>query len=94
MPRWHNLGICVLLQLHATNVLSLDSTHLTVGIGLIRKMKELSSFSPQTRADDSSCLSHELVSGGVAFSLHLSQQGPRGRSYDFSIYCLIGCIST
>lgn len=49
-----------------------------MGIRLFRKIKELSPFASQTRGSDSSCLSHELVSGDVAFSLHLPQQGPRG----------------
>lgn len=65
-----------------------------MGVRLFRKIKELSPFASQTRGSDSSCLSHELVSGDVAFSLHLPQQGPRGgHSYGFSVCCLVGCDS-
>lgn len=49
-----------------------------MGVRLFRKIKEVSASASQTRGGDSSCLRHELVSGDVAFSLHLSQQGPRG----------------
>lgn len=65
-----------------------------MGVRLFRKIKEVSPFASQTRGGDSFCLSHEPVSGDVAFSFHLSQQGPRGgHSYDFSVCCLGGCDS-
>lgn len=42
----------------------------------------------------SSCLSHELVSGGIAFSLPYHSRGLGGHSYDFNVYYSVGCIST
>lgn len=69
-----------------------------MGVRLFRKIKEVSPFASQTRGGDSSCLSHDLVSGDMAFSLYLSQQGPGGgvggvHIYDFSVCCLVGCDS-